>query len=136
MGEETREFSRVPFHMVAQLRVQGTEYTVTNIRDVSMSGIFLEGEIDLELETHCEVILKLEGSDPSVQIEVSGLVQRVEEGGCGIRFTQIPLESYDHLNQIVQLNATNPSQSEKEILSLRSQVPVEPTSGSIIRLKL
>jgi len=53
--------------------------------------------------------------EPPIKIELHGQVQRVGAGGCGIKFVQIPLESYDHLNHIVQLNAKNPHQTEDEI---------------------
>ncbi len=115
MENETRQFSRVSFNVVAQLNANGAECDVSHIRNISMSGIFLEGEINLVEGTDCDVTLKLEGVEPAIEFNVAGVVSRVEARGCGIRFTQIPLESYEHLNRIVQLNSDDPSKSEEEI---------------------
>ncbi len=112
---ESRAFSRVPFRMLAELKEGGKECPVAEIRDLSMNGIFLEGDFSLAQGTACEVKLRLEGVEPPIQINLEGDVQRVEDSGVGIQFKQIPLESYEHLNRIVQLNSQNPNQSEDEI---------------------
>ncbi len=114
-NSELREFSRVPFHIVAELKSGDLSLKGAPIRDISLSGIFLEGELPLEEGNDCEVSLTLEGVEPPIKFELQGQVVRVGSGGYGIKFVQIPLESYDHLNHIVQLNAKNPHQSEDEI---------------------
>ncbi len=116
-NSELREFSRVPFKMVADLKVGDLDCPVANIRDLSMKGIFLECDVSLEKGAVCQVNLKLEGVEPPVEIMVQGEIQRIEKSGYGISFSQIQLESYEHLNHIVQLNAKNPHQSEDEIKS-------------------
>ncbi len=113
---ESREFSRVPFRMVAELKTGDHELIDAGIRDVSMSGVFLECDLDIPEDADCEICLRLEGVEPPIEITLQGLVQRVVEGGIGIKFNQIPLESYEHLNHIVQLNSKNPNKSEDEII--------------------
>lgn len=112
---ESRAFSRVPFRMVVELKEGGKECPVAEIRDLSMNGIFLEGDFSLAQGASCEIKLRLEGVEPPIEINLKGEVQRVEDSGVGIQFKQIPLESYEHLNRIVQLNSQNPHQSEEEI---------------------
>lgn len=113
-GAEAREFSRVPFHIVAGVTSGDTEHKANQVRDISLKGIFLEGVTTLETGTGCTVHLKLEGVEPPIEMALEGEVSRKDESGSGIHFTRIPLESFEHLQQIVQLNSTDPNKCEDE----------------------
>lgn len=116
-NSEAREFSRVPFHIVAGVSSGNSEYKANRVRDISLKGIFLEGVTELAQGTLCTVQLKLEGVEPPIEMILEGEVSRKEDSGCGVHFTRIPLESFEHLQHIVQLNSTNPHKSEDEIKS-------------------
>jgi len=41
-------------------------------------------------------------------------IVRSDQDGMGVEFTEMPLESYDHLRKMVLLNATDPERVEQE----------------------
>lgn len=45
---ESRQFSRVSFRMAAELKVGDHEFNNVGIKDISMSGIFLESNFEIE----------------------------------------------------------------------------------------
>ncbi len=113
--QEGREFSRVPFQTSVCLKTGGQEYQASSTRDISMKGMFLVGVPPLTLGSECEVLLQLKGVEPPVEIRLHGKIQRLEETGCAVQFDQIPLESYEHLQNLVRLNAQDPSKLELEM---------------------
>ncbi len=112
--EDNREFSRVDITVQATVRAKGKEMVSTGTHDVSMKGLFVKGKADWPISTECEVHLILEGQNPPVDIEVKGRIQRVTEEGVGILFTEVCLEAYEHLHNLVMLNTDNPEKAEQE----------------------
>jgi len=59
--------------------------------------------------------LILKGLNPPVDIKVKGRVQRVAEEGMGLLFTEIGLEAYEHLRDLILLNVDDLEQAEEEL---------------------
>ena len=49
-----------------------------------------------------------------MDISVKGRVQRVTEDGMGLLFTEVGLEAYEHLHNLVLLNTHEPDKVEQE----------------------
>ena len=112
--KDHREFSRVDIKICAIVEAKGEEIVSTGTQDVSMKGLFVEGKTDWSLGTECEIRLILEGRDPSVNIAVKGKVQRITEKGVALLFTEVGLEAYEHLHNLVMLNSDDPEKVEQE----------------------
>ncbi len=112
--EDHREFSRVDIQIIAKVQAKGREMVSTGVHDVSMKGVFVKGRIDWTLGTECEIHLILEGQNPPVDINVKGRVQRVTEEGIALLFTEVGLEAYEHLHNLVLLNTDDPEKAERE----------------------
>ncbi len=114
ISEDHREFSRVNIKLHAKIMAKGKEIMSQDTHDVSMKGLFVNCDSDWPVGTECEIHLTLEGQDPPVDLEVKGRVQRVTESGMGLLFTEVSLEAYEHLHNLVMLNTHDPDKVEQE----------------------
>ncbi len=113
-SKEGREFSRVDIKILAKITAKGQEVVFAGEHDVSMKGLFVKGKSDWAIGTECEIHLILEGQSPPVDIKVKGRVQRITEEGIAILFTEVGLEAYEHLHNLVLLNTDDPEKVEQE----------------------
>jgi hypothetical protein len=112
IGEDHREFSRVNIKIHAKVQAKGREIVSTGAHDISMKGLFVKGKVDWPIGTECEIYLILEGQNSPVDIK--GRVQRITEDGIALLFTEVSLEAYEHLHNLVLLNTDDPEKAERE----------------------
>ncbi len=125
-NQNQREFTRVPIHVMVEIRSGGTTLRTDKTQDLSMKGIFLQSDQALELQSKCELSLLLGGEENPVRIEVKGRVTRSSDAGMGIEFTEIDLDSYDYLQNLIMHNSHSAHDAvEEEIhshLGLKNRV--------------
>lgn len=112
--KDQREFSRVDLKLIARVKVNGEETVFTGTQNVSMKGLFIKGKADWSMGTECEIHLILDGQNPPVDIKVKGRVQRITEEGIALVFTEVSLEAYEHLHNLVLLNTDDTEKVEQE----------------------
>jgi hypothetical protein len=112
IGEDHREFSRVNIKIHAKVQAKSREIVSTGAHDISMKGLFVKGKVDWPIGTECEIHLILEGQNSPVDIK--GRVQRITEDGIALLFTEVSLEAYEHLHNLVLLNTDDPEKAERE----------------------
>jgi hypothetical protein len=113
-NEDQREFSRVDLILHSKVKAKGEERVFTGMHNVSMKGLFIQGKTDWVIGTECEVHLILDGQKPPVDIKVKGRVQRITEEGVALVFTEVSLEAYEHLHNLVLLNTNDTEKAELE----------------------
>ena len=113
-SKDQREFSRIDIKSIVKVIVKGEETVFTGLLNVSMRGLFVQGQTDWHLGTECEAHLILEGENPPVDIKVNGRVQRITEEGIALVFTEVSLEAYEHLHNLVMLNTDDTKKVEQE----------------------
>lgn len=111
---DLREFSRVELELQSKVKAKDKETAFTGKHNVSMKGLFIKGKTDWSIGTECEVHLILDGQNPPVDIEVRARVQRITEEGIAFLFTEVSLEAYEHLHNLVLLNSDNTKKVERE----------------------
>ena len=111
--KEQREFSRVDLKLLAKVQAKGREIVSRGTRDVSVRGAFVHCDSGWPMGTECEIHLILDGRNPPVDINVKGRVQRVTEEGVALVFTEVSLEAYEHLHNLVMLNTDDPEKAER-----------------------
>jgi hypothetical protein len=99
--------------------------------DVSMNGLRISTEDPVPDEnTPCEAQIILGSSDADrVIIGAKGRVVRSMPGSLAIQFTEIDLDSYQHLRQLILINAEEPEQAEQELISHRGIRSGRKSSG-------
>jgi len=112
--DNRRDFSRVQTHIDVELDC-GDKVVCGRLADVSMQGARLVCDEKLPLQAACLAKLFLGDSRESpLCIMAKGKVVRSTEDGIGVEFTEIDLDSFEHLRNLVRMNADDVSQVEGE----------------------
>lgn len=114
-AKDQREFSRVDLIFTAKVKVRGEETVFTGMHNLSMKGLLIECKTDWPMGTECEIHLILEGQSPPVDVKVKGRVQRITKKGVALVFTEVSLEAYEHLHNLVLLNTDDTEKVEQEL---------------------
>jgi hypothetical protein len=112
--KDHREFSRVDLELLTKVKAKGEETVFTGMHNVSMKGLFVKGKTNWPLGTECEVHLVLDGENPPVDIKVKARVQRITEKGIAFLFTEVSLEAYEYLHNLVLLSTADTKKVERE----------------------
>ena len=89
-----------------------------------MRGIFVLTDKSLPHGAGCDVSLFLSGLEDRLELKLKGIVHRVTEAGIGFKFTEIDVDSYSRLKNLVMLNASslNVVKIENEITGRRENM--------------
>ncbi len=115
MSEEKRRFTRVPFKVSAEVKVDDTSYRTEEITNLSVGGCLLPIQADFEAGAKCHVMIRLGGTSSELTVWVEGEIIRVSPRGLAIKFTGVDVDSLHHLQNIVRYNSSDPDAVEKEI---------------------
>lgn len=110
----TRKFSRVNFNVEAVIK-SGDRSFCGEVKNLSMTGMFLETDEQMDDEEVVEITISLTGSMPEIVIGFSGKVARQVENGLAFVFDKIDLDSYMHLRNIVSYNIDDSEKVMEEI---------------------
>jgi hypothetical protein len=110
-----REFTRVPIHIWGTFAADGRELVTAEITSLSLRGCYAATFEALPADGCYELTLYTEHAASALHITVTARIVRSDGEGMGVEFTEMPLESYDHLRNMVLLNAADPEQVEREL---------------------
>jgi hypothetical protein len=77
-------------------------------RNLSLGGLFLEGNIDLPVGEDCRVELCETGRRASMLFSIHAIVQRKEAGGVGIRFIDMEDDAFMFLQTMMLYSSHDP----------------------------
>jgi hypothetical protein len=110
-----REFTRVPIHIWGTFHEGGREIVTAEITMLSLRGCYAAATPPLPAGGRYRLELYTGEASATIHIMVEARIVRTEEAGMGVEFVEMPLESYDHLRNMVLLNASDPEQVEREL---------------------
>jgi c-di-GMP-binding flagellar brake protein YcgR len=108
---------RIEFQALADLKFPERSYSQCQVRDLSLTGIFVIGIDGRGQDEKCEVTLHLSGGSSDVRLTMKAEVVRAETQGLALRFSEIDLDSFIHLKNIVYYNSLDPDILEQEWLA-------------------
>ncbi len=114
---ERRSFVRVPFNAETEVLVDQRVIRSSEGIDISMSGLRLTSSETVKPGTLCQAKIILQTPETRLAIEAKGTVIRSAAGTLGIQFTEIDLDSYLHLRQLILYNTEEPEKAEQEFSS-------------------
>lgn len=114
---DRRSFVRVPFNTKTEVHVDQRVIRSSEGIDVSLSGLRLTSSEPVEPGAPCQVKIILQTPDSRLFIEAKGTVIRSAAGTLGIQFTELDLDSYLHLRQLILYNTEEPEKAEQEFSS-------------------
>lgn len=113
MTVEKRRFSRIVFDVAAKLSVDGVDYVLERITNLSVGGCLLDVNDGFSLDQQCSVTILLSRMEPGVV--VYGKIVRVTDGEVSIQFTSVTPENLLHLQNIIRYNAQDPDLIDQEL---------------------
>ena len=113
--QEKRDFVRVPFKTDTAVRTRDRTIWSSSTLDISMNGIRVAtAEAAPPEGTLCEIEIVLSETPSPAIIEARGSIVRSAAGTLAVHFTEIDLDSYEHLRQLILNNAMDPERAEQE----------------------
>lgn len=112
-----RDFTRASIKINAEL-VSGETSICGQANDVSLNGLFLVCDEHLPVGSGCSVTIFLgERHASQLCIRVTGIIVRLSKDGMGVEFTELGMESCEHLRNLVLFNTDNVEQVNQEFRS-------------------
>ncbi len=109
-----REFTRVPMHIWGTFADASGEKLTAEVNNLSVRGCHVSTFDPLPAGGRFHLTLFVEDDDDALRFQVEARVVRSDADGMGVEFMEMPLESYEHLRNMVLLNASDPEQVERE----------------------
>jgi hypothetical protein len=113
---ERRKNTRVLFQTTASVCFEGEVCEQLTIRDLSLKGMYIEAISGHSAGERCEIQLFLSGTSSELKLSMKGEVVRVDAGGMVVHFTEIDIDTFFHLRNIVYYNAADPDQLLDDVL--------------------
>jgi hypothetical protein len=108
--KERRRDVRVTFQSRVKLVFGAGVFDDCETRNISVSGVFVEGVSGVEKGDRCAVEFRLIGRTSTLVMDMSGEVVRVDPDGVALQFFDVDRDSFCHLKNIVYFNYKNPAE--------------------------
>jgi hypothetical protein len=114
-SRDRRGFIRIPFKTDVKIDAGICHISTDAETDISMSGLrtSFPGNVP-EIGTLCKISIILHGFGNQVSIEATGKVIRSERESLAVEFSEIDLESYQHLRLLILNNTGDPEKAEQQ----------------------
>lgn len=110
-----REFLRVDTKFDVTMEIEGKTVQSGYTRDLSMKGLLVLCEERYPVGTNCRILIHLGGPDSGPKVEARGAIVREHPDGLGIQFSELDVDSYHHLKNMIIHNAEETEEAEQEI---------------------
>ncbi len=102
-GVEKRSFTRIQFQAKAFVRAKDTT-VIGVIENLSLNGIFLKTPEKLRVNRDVRIELLFTGTSSQLSILLNGKILRHERTGMAIQFSDIDLDAFFHLENLIKYN--------------------------------
>ncbi|MBI9087751.1 MAG: PilZ domain-containing protein [Desulfobacterium sp.] len=105
-NQDRRRNTRVEFSTRIVLMTSDAEIeAIGSSTDLSLTGVFVNTDKRLEAGSECNVKIFLSGGIGDIELAMKARVARVVDGGIGLSFEAMDLDTYTHLKNIVLYNS-------------------------------
>jgi len=115
MTQERRKNTRVRFRTTADVQFADKNYTQCETENLSLKGLSVLGITGHQTAEKCSIALALSGSTSELKLNMQGEIVRVEPNSIALKFTEIDLDSFYHLKNIIYYNSEDPDKIETEL---------------------
>jgi hypothetical protein len=110
---EKRNTIRVPFHVRSIVKYK--DITIDgDVINLSTGGMLLNTSDTVPVDESVQVSIFLYGSSSHLALDITGKVVRGSAKGLAIKFTELDLDSFIHLRNIISRNAFDEEKIIKE----------------------
>ena len=117
MGRERRKNTRVPFQTTADVVFHDRSYKQCATENLSIKGVSVLGITGHTMGETCDISLALSGSTSHLRLAMKGKIVRVDTDRIALNFSEIDLDSFYHLKNIIYYNSDDPDTIEQELMS-------------------
>lgn len=117
MSRERRKNTRVPFQTTADVIFPNAHYSQCATENLSVKGVSVLGITGHAIGESCNLSLDLNGSSSQLRLAMKGTIVRVETDRIALNFTEIDIDSFYHLKNIIYYNSNDPDAIEEELIS-------------------
>ncbi|WP_339136848.1 MAG: PilZ domain-containing protein [Candidatus Electrothrix sp. GW3-4] len=114
--QNRRRFSRVHLQWAVRLDFGVVEYK-RFVHNVSLSGLYIEGDFRQMLGDVCIISLKQSGLFSGEFVQAVGTIARISEHGVAVEFLSMKLDSFFFLQATLFCKAVNPSRLGREFIT-------------------
>jgi hypothetical protein len=112
--ESQREFTRIPIRIWGTFADGTGDILTAEVNNLSLRGCHVSTFDPLAAGGRYHLTLFIEDDEQALHFKVEARVVRSDQDGMGVEFMEMPLESYEHLRNLVLLNSPNPERVERE----------------------
>jgi len=105
---DNRRFTRVIFSRTAKLIYQDKTHEEGQVHNLSLGGLFLEGQYGVNVKDLCELELHETGRHSCLILTFQAQIIRIEPHGLALQFLDMPLDSYKFLQTMVLYSTDDP----------------------------
>lgn len=117
--ENQREFTRVPAHLWGMFDGENGERITCELENISMRGCHARADENPGTPEAFRLQLTTDLDPDSLALDVEARVVRRDATGMGIEFVEMPLETYEHLQRLLELHAPDPNRIAREVRNHR-----------------
>jgi hypothetical protein len=103
MTEQKRNNTRVAFNSRAEVH-HGEKVVEGEVRNLSLKGVLISTGERIPEGDEVELIMHLTGVGSQLSLQMKAEVVRSEGSGLGLRFTEVDVDTFIHLRNIVAYN--------------------------------
>jgi len=108
-----RKMSRVNFRVDALINYNDMK-KVCSVRDLSLSGIYLATDLDIAIGENVKLTVKIISDSTTGELYLSGIIVRKDSDGLALEFSDLPIDSYLFLRNVVVYNSGDPETIDQE----------------------
>lgn len=106
-SQERRSTQRIQLHAVVNVKIADQLFAAdTDLRDISLDGMNIHTTSALPINHICDLEITISGPSSILQLHAKGRVLRQDAHGAAVKFTELDIDSYMHLKNIVLHNRT------------------------------
>lgn len=113
--DDMRRRIRVAFNTLVTINSAEGALVDLSSRDISLKGVFVLTKTLWPVDTPVEVKMSLTGSTSKLSLSMKGMIKRHEPDGMGVDFTEVDVDSFAHLRNIVSYNTGDAEVVDEEI---------------------
>lgn len=117
---EKRNTIRVPFHVRSVVK-HGDSVIEGDVLDLSTGGMLIQADMELPVDEVVQISLFLYGTSSNLSLNIAGRVVRKSDSGTAIKFTELDLDSFIHLRNIVSRNAFDEEKIVREFQEFKTE---------------
>ena len=117
--DNRRYFSRVKFDSEVTLHFGGKAVKGI-LKDISLKGALVQLSSGMSVEKGDSCLFEFNLESTSIILNINAVLVYYMGSDLGLRFDKIDLESMTHLRRLIEYNAVDPDEIQKELFFLSS----------------